>query len=532
MMFKRCPQSGKIVGYHFDTFWAKVLFPIVVILAIAWFLVRVIPKPDRMTYPCQKFAMGLGGSFLAYVLSLAVSLKILKALRNNHLRVACLSVIAFIISSTLIVYGISPNPPDYKPILTNIEGANNPMGEGRGIFPGRVVWVRDTNATSWDGKNGFWWDDNNTDQQSTDGLFKLALTKTTGTNSQSAAWQKLFEYHNSRNGKKQGYQAGEKFIIKVNLNPVANPTDKWTDRGYSSPHMVNALVKDLIEVVGVKGQDIIIADPSRHFVGPLYHKIRSNPSAEYKQVQFVGKKTLDLPQQVEARPDIANAIYFNMPDGAKYKMCLPQCFTDANYIIDFAVVRPHRCFGTTNVAKNHFGSVWSYEQKSFAPNKLHAFALWDYPTPNKHKDPHSNPVLLGHKTIYSKTLLYLADGLYTAYNQHSGNVQRMSTMNNDWLSSLFMSLDPVALESVCYDVICSEPNLTLNNPSFNGHQDSQLHEAALAHKPPSGTVYDPENNGKGLPSLGVHEHWNNAEEKLYSRNMGKEQGIELVFEEF
>lgn len=29
-----------------------------------------------------------------------------------------------------------------------------------------------------------------------------------------------------------------------------------------------------------------------------------------------------------------------MPDGSKYKMCLPQCFTDADCMIDYSVVRP------------------------------------------------------------------------------------------------------------------------------------------------------------------------------------------------
>ena len=63
-----------------------------------------------------------------------------------------------------------------------------------------------------------------------------------------------------------------------------------------------------------------------------------------------------------------------------------------------------------------------------------------------------------------------------------------------------------------------------------GGADDYLHEAALANNPPSGTFYDPDHdtNVKRLPSLGVHEHWNNAQEKKYSRNLGKDQGIELV----
>jgi len=61
-----------------------------------------------------------------------------------------------------------------------------------------------------------------------------------------------------------------------------------------------------------------------------------------------------------------------------------------------------------------------------------------------------------------------------------------------------------------------------------GNPDNFLHEAALADNPPSGTVYDPEQDGTRLASLGVHEHWNNPTDKKYSRNLGKSEGIELV----
>jgi hypothetical protein len=56
--------------------------------------------------------------------------------------------------------------------------------------------------------------------------------------------------------------------------------------------------------------------------------------------------------------------------------------------------------------------------------------------------------------------------------------------------------------------------------------DRHLHEAALANDPPSGTVYKPD--GVRLQSLGVHEHWNNAADRKYSRNLGTGKGIELV----
>ena len=60
--------------------------------------------------------------------------------------------------------------------------------------------------------------------------------------------------------------------------------------------------------------------------------------------------------------------------------------------------------------------------------------------------------------------------------------------------------------------------------------DDYLHEAALANDPPSGTFYDPDHATptKRLASLGVHEHWNNPQDKKYSRNLGTSEGIELA----
>ena len=39
---------------------------------------------------------------------------------------------------------------------------------------------------------------------------------------------------------------------------------------------------------------------------------------------------------------------------------------------------------------------------------------------------------------------------------------------------------------------------------------------------------DHQGNVTRLASLGTYEHWNNPEEKQYSRNLGRGKGIELV----
>ena len=58
--------------------------------------------------------------------------------------------------------------------------------------------------------------------------------------------------------------------------------------------------------------------------------------------------------------------------------------------------------------------------------------------------------------------------------------------------------------------------------------DDYLHQAADADHWPSGIIYDPDNTGDSIPSLGVHEHWNNATDMQYSGNLDSDSGIYLV----
>jgi len=528
-LVKRCPKSGRIVKLRFDNIYAKIAFPVIGLLAIIWFLIRVIPKPSRAVYPCQQVAAGIGGSFLLYVFGVFTSLSVYDQIRKRVNKKLAFGFIASVAVLTSITWSIAVSvSEDFIPVLTPPEGANSPMGIAKGMFPGRVAWMQNFNATSWNGETGNWWDDSNINQTEVNKMLSSTLQGFSGKKSDKAAWEMLFKYNNKNKGLgNKGYSKGEKIIVKLNMNPTKDSTSKWTNQGYPSPHMVYALITQLIEVAGVSGKDIILTDPSRFIGKEIVNKIRANPSSEFQNVVIEVSNAAGIKGYQTAEPDTLALVWFNMPDKSKLKMCFPTSYSDASYIINYSLVRPHRVFGITSVAKNDFGSVWTFDKKIFNPKVLHAFALWDYPNPNKMKDPHSSPVLIGHNITSSKTMLYLADGLYTSYNQ-TFPIVRMASFNNDWFSSLLISQDPVALESVVYDFISNEPNLVKGNPSFNGNQDNQFQECALANNPPSGTKYDPENDGTGLQSLGVHEHWNNSTDKKYSRNLGTGKGIELI----
>jgi hypothetical protein len=136
--------------------------------------------------------------------------------------------------------------------------------------------------------------------------------------------------------------------------------------------------------------------------------------------------------------------------------------------------------------------------------------------------------MMGHAQIGGKTLLYLVDGLYPGVHPIEVSPRKWASapFNGNWASSLFASQDPVAIDSVAHDFLWAEWN---DYPRMPG-ADDYLHEAALANDPPSGTFYDPNHatSTSRLPSLGVHEHWNNATDRKYSRNLGVKEGIELI----
>ena len=133
--------------------------------------------------------------------------------------------------------------------------------------------------------------------------------------------------------------------------------------------------------------------------------------------------------------------------------------------------------------------------------------------------------LIGHKELGGKTMLFLVDGLYGAKDVNDPPTKfLLPPFNNKWSSSLLVSQDPIAIDSVGFDFINSE----FGGQAFVVNSDSYLHESAKANAPPSGTFYDPEGDGTRLGSLGTHEHWNNSTDRKYSRNLGTGNGIELV----
>jgi hypothetical protein len=395
---------------------------------------------------------------------------------------------------------------------------NQPMGVGQGIHPGRVVWTHAPDATSWDGKTGNWWDDTSTDQRAVDRMVSDSLKSLTGEATDRQAWDALFRHFNrARNLGDTGYQPGEKIAIKINANQDRSAS--WGEgRGLPSPHVVSAVLAQLVNTAGVPAEDIAVYDATegRGIGAPVVDKVRADPSL--RSVKFVVGAGHAVDGRIAASPDPAAPIHFAKPDIPR--ALVPTVVSQSKYLINLALFRAHFMFGVTLTAKNHFGSVYFESNGTFSPSPLHGCGF----KANPEGSYNCLVDLIGHRQLGGKTLLYLLDGLYPA-KHNEGGVMRFASFGDDWASSLFTSQDPLAIDSVALDFLRSEPHL---EGTVTGHVDNYLHEAAMLPKPPSGTLHDPSGEGKPLSSLGVHEHWNNAAEKKYSRNLGKSEGIELV----
>ncbi len=406
---------------------------------------------------------------------------------------------------------------------TNGAGA---IGTGKGIHPGRVVWVHDPQAARWTGPGqGHPWQDDQTDPAACDGMVSAAIRALTGQPTDAKAWDALFRHHNKTSGKGDtGYRTGEKITVKVNfvgfirthggVNPDTHNLESWQDYMNTSPQLIAALLKQLTQAAGVQQSDIAVGDGLAYFANEYYELLhRRFPDVIYLDCKAApGRAPMSL-------SDVP--LHWSCgPQGVRQD-CLPKAFVEAEYLINFANLKAHSGSGVTLCAKNHYGSLLRLPpEKGWYDMHPSAFG--------KGTGQYRNLVdLMGHAQIGGKTVLYLLDGLYSGVHPRDRVPLKWKSppFNGRWTSSLFASQDPVAIDSVGLDFLQAE----LKEARASG-ADDYLHEAALANDPPSGTFYDPDHAGNvvRLASLGVHEHWNNPQQKKYSRNLGRNEGIELV----
>ena len=463
-------------------------FHIVGIIALFWFLFRVLPAPHRSQYPCQQVAIPIAFGYIAFWTALLSGAFVwIRHFKTKTLAFAPAILMVFILLASIsgpgfadTLYSTTITYDPWTPI------PKEPIGVPKGLNPGRVVWVWNPNATE-KHLDGYWWEPQNNNQEVIETMFSDGITSLAGTSCESTAWDLLFKDYNKNHGKGDvGYTPGEKIAIKINLNNCWNPISYIDDykrednERDAHPDVVKALLNKLVYVVGVEEQDITVYDASRPMPDWFFDPVH----AAFPNVHYVDAMA-GAPGRELATPS-DTLFYFS--DGTI--RTLPTCVVDSEYLINMPLLKQHPInHGVTLSGKNLFGTFIE------PVVDLHPYHESGQIVGN----PAPQTDLFASEELGGKTLLYIGDGLYATLHDHRTIFWfHMYPFNDDWTNSLFFSQDPVAIDSVMYDFLHTEGPIPIEG------SQNYLHQAAE----PAPETYDPENDGVFLnESLGVHEHW-------------------------
>ena len=542
----------------------RLIFIVMGVASTIWFIIRVIPKPTRATYPCMKVAAPFMSGFVTYLLAVggltAVSRRMKRKVINVRVGAAVLLltgvVAAMAIMPDSLTSGLFQDTDIYK---GPDDGPNQPIGEAKGIYPGRVVWVWNPDATNEKFEHNdfatydWYFSEHNNNPEVIGKMFRDGIINLTGEKNARKAWESVFRFFNSKkHNQKRGYQEGEKIFIKINQGQsrwVLVQKDK--DNGFylprtleagearrvnnfvpteQGPYVVLEVLRELINEAGIPQENISIGDPMCPIWGHNYEVW----AKEFPNVKYLDKNTTSFGRTLVKVSEQPLVFYSDKTTTDK----LYDVIEEADYLINMTNFKSHMIAGISLTAKSHFGNIGRA-----TAGHLH----YSHPA-NGRRGRYENTGyhkyrvfvdLMGSKYLGQNTLIWIVEGLFGGGSSEIlGPVKYfMAPFNNDWSNSIFMSLDPVAIESVGYDFLRTEWNGQNKHDAVNNQSESQasingvddyMHQAADRANWPEGIIYDPDNSGTPVPVLGVHEHWNNPIDKQYTRNLGTGNGIELV----
>ena len=537
---------------------AKIIFVVIGVFSSIWFLVRVIPKPSRAGYPCVQAATPFMSGFVIWLLSVSGSVLLFRKSLDRFKKARYLAAFGFVITGLVLVlisytqntrktYAIASLANNVLP-----DASNTPMGESYGLFPGRVVWAFNPAATNENCANtptDAYYHPINNNQDTINKMADDAIKSLSGKTSIKEGWDAIMKDFNTRkNGKAEGYAAGQTIFIKVNNGQAGWAIDMRTlaesrtrvPISATTPSTVLAFIRQLVDSCGIPQEKIIVGEPMTHVYKHTYDVIH----AAYPNVIIIDKEDHTRLGRTTSAGWTDNVIFYSdkgqvMPDGINDK--LMKEMYDADYMINIAALKGHARAGITLGAKNHLGSHGDHGKRyGYGSFYLHAGLV-----ATKDNDDLSNEAptkygfyrvcvdMMAHKKLGLNTVLFVVDGLWGGTEAVEKAVKWNSApFNSDWPNSILIAQDQVAIESVCFDFLRAE---ALVNPIFKNRPlfpavDDYLHQAADKQNWPQGIVYDPEADGEPVASsLGIHEHWNNSTDKQYSKNLSqKGKGIELV----
>jgi len=373
----------------------------------------------------------------------------------------------FLKKSSLFTAGALGYSLGMKPRCTN---ANTP-----GVTGNRVVLVHDPSATFWDGATGYYGD--YVSQDRVNAMIEKGIKELTGESSAVSAWQQIIP----------GYSPGKKIGIKVNINNSG--ADNIID---ALPQPANAIITGL-KNIGVLESDIYVMDPSR----PFPSKIGDPIINLYPSVLLWGDGAGNSGHTVTyTSGDPSLTIHHSHPSLSDSN--LPDQVGELTYLINMPIMKGHGIStgaGITLAFKNNFGILKAWQCANFHPYSYIDSPGYSYDMNPLH-DIYQNP------HVKDKTVLIVGDALFGDRYSNADVPQVWNSFSGEFPNSLFLSSDPVAIDSVMFDFL---------NAEIVRHENSHLYLHRAVEL-----------------GLGTHEHWNNPTDKQYSLIDFRKVGMSVV----
>ncbi len=243
------------------------------------------------------------------------------------------------------------------------------------------------------------------------------------------------------------YKKGDKIAIKPNFNSL-NHGYKFT---ITAPQLINSVVKQLVEVVGARPDDMFIYDLCKKIPEdivrkrinyPLNYVERMDSTSIFDKMKsrlHYGLSSADTSSEIKMREKITDE------KGNLVKCYIPKVVSQVQHIINLPLLTNHIYIANSGALKNHYGTVRFSNFNSY-PGVLHGSVL------NK-----SVVDINQHPQIKNKTRIIIADGLFGVFDRGEGEGKGVwKSFNNDFPKSIFISKDPVAIDSVMASITIKE----------------------------------------------------------------------------
>lgn len=331
--------------------------------------------------------------------------------------------------------------PTSTPTRTPTPTATSTQTPGTGP---KVIHVHSPTATSWNFSTGWYGDYVN--QDVVNNMADQGMMTLTNTATMADAWRAILP----------AYTVGQKIAIKISLNnATCNDSHQQID---ALPQPINSAIRGL-KAIGVAEGDIWVYDVTNGFhSGAMPARLVNNITALYPSVQFhanTGSCSTALGYSSVEK------IHFNVPPGKPSISDRPICnaLVNATYLINMPIMKKHVGAGVTLAFKNHFGS---FDRCDFLHWSTDIGDSQHTSTYNVLVDIYNNP------HFKNKTVLTIGDGLYGGRIDNLEVPSPWSTFGNDAPNSLLFSTDPVAIDSVMYDLLDAEGGVLSGSDEYLG----------------------------------------------------------------